>query len=63
MDESINLLEKAKKNWENGFGLLIAIFLLIVGYFIIADYLFPPLPRESLRVVLQFKTLKNTNIV
>ena len=22
-----------------------------------------PLPRESLRVVLQFKTLKNTNIV
>lgn len=40
MDESINLLEKAKKNWENGFGLLIAIFLLIVGYFIIADYLF-----------------------
>ena len=24
---------------------------------------FPPLPRESLRVVLQFKILKNTNIV
>ena len=23
----------------------------------------PPLPRESLRVVLQFKILKNTNIV
>ena len=26
------------------------------------EYL-PPLPRESLRVVLQFKILKNTNIV
>ena len=46
------------------------------GYTVYADFnqlsndkktkfseLWPPLPRESLRVVLQFKILKNTNIV
>ena len=27
------------------------------------EYQYAPLPRESLRVVLQFKILKNTNIV
>lgn len=39
MEGSINLLEKVKKNWENGFSLLISILLVIGGYFFIADYL------------------------
>lgn len=39
MEESVNIIDKIRGNWESGYSALLGVFLIILGYFIVGDYL------------------------